>query len=369
MGSYSKLSNITTLYPVGWNNIRITETTKNKRNQLKNIMDDFTGFTWRGVDAFSTFGAFIINNKNSLKFYNGPTYSNEYTKPMFESAAGQLTGVNFQTQKIDFTIGVYWISEEDYRQMIYWLHPYEINTLTFDFESNYYYQVKLASIENGIRYIIGHEIIDNKKSYRYYTEMKLSFEVQGTPCVYNKQRYEIGLINTEPKDLTSIKQTYSVNEYTNWNSMLETPFQAFFQIDLSNLNTIVDNPYITLKIRNIARESSEMQLFSVALNKIAFGTSGQGEPTNTNTITIKYDSETGLLFLSDDNNEYRILNRLTTTTTGARLINGITSIKYNIPGTYDDCSYFMSDVRWYCETNLVNVITVSFDLRARDNLI
>ena len=173
MGLYSKLSNITTLYPVGWNNIRITETTKNKRNQLKNIMDDFTGFTWRGVDAFSTFGAFIINNKNSLKFYNGPTYSNEYTKPMFESAAGQLTGVNFQTQKIDFTIGIYWISEEDYRQMIYWLHPYEINTLTFDFEPNYYYQVKLASIENGIRYIIGHEIIDNKKSYRYYTEMKL----------------------------------------------------------------------------------------------------------------------------------------------------------------------------------------------------
>ena len=27
--------------------------------------------------------------------------------------------------------------------MIYWLHPYEINTLTFGFEPNYYYQVKL----------------------------------------------------------------------------------------------------------------------------------------------------------------------------------------------------------------------------------
>ena len=55
---------------------------------------------------------------------------------MFESAAGQLTGVTFSQQKIDFTIGVYWISEDHYRQLIYWLHPYAVDTLTFDFEDN-----------------------------------------------------------------------------------------------------------------------------------------------------------------------------------------------------------------------------------------
>ena len=100
-------------------NVILSSITKAKRDQLRQAMDNFTSFTWCGVDAFETFGAFIINNKNSLKFYNGPSYSNEYTKPQFESAAGQLTGVTFQTQKIDFTIGVYWISEDHYRHLIH----------------------------------------------------------------------------------------------------------------------------------------------------------------------------------------------------------------------------------------------------------
>jgi len=91
-----------------YNNIQdtLTDCTIQKRKQLKGSLDNFCTFNWRGIDAFETFGAFIIN-KNDLKFYNGPSYSNNYTQPQFESAAGHLVGVNFKTQQITFTIGVY----------------------------------------------------------------------------------------------------------------------------------------------------------------------------------------------------------------------------------------------------------------------
>ena len=54
--------------------------TQSKRDMLKSRMDDFTSFSWRGQDAFNTFGAFVVGGKDALKFYNGPSFSNKYTK-------------------------------------------------------------------------------------------------------------------------------------------------------------------------------------------------------------------------------------------------------------------------------------------------
>ena len=108
MAHYSKIDYRELPEQTYWNNIELSPRTVHERKKIKWGIDDFASFTWRGIDAFETFGAFIINNKDSLKFYNGPSFSNEYTKPQFETAAGQLTGVTFQIQKMlmltDFTI-------------------------------------------------------------------------------------------------------------------------------------------------------------------------------------------------------------------------------------------------------------------------
>ena len=80
-----------------------------KRKQLKAVMDNFCTFGFDTIspnDMFDRFGAFIINDKNSLKFYNGPGFSNDYTKPQF-AKYNQLTGVTFKTQQIKFKIGLY----------------------------------------------------------------------------------------------------------------------------------------------------------------------------------------------------------------------------------------------------------------------
>ena len=116
----------------------ISEKTRQKRQQIKSLQDEFMTFSWGGYDAFENFGAFIINDKNgSLKFYNGPGFSNEYSKPQFDSSAGDLQGINFDKQTISFTIGVYWISIEHYRLMLNWLNPLEKNNLIFVLNLNF----------------------------------------------------------------------------------------------------------------------------------------------------------------------------------------------------------------------------------------
>ena len=158
----------------------ITNITENKRNQFKKMLDQFSTFTWDGLEGFEEFGAFIINeNREGLKFYNGPSFSNEYTNPQFAKNK-EFIGVNFEQQKISFKIGVYWISIEDYRRFLEWLNPYVIGKLHFTFAEEWDYQVKLAGREESTRYILGNE----NNEPRYYSEMTLNFEVQGEPCLY-----------------------------------------------------------------------------------------------------------------------------------------------------------------------------------------
>lgn len=358
--NYSKLNNTAMNYQsAGWNNLQLSNITRERRNQLRHSIDDFACFTWRGVNAFDAFGAFIINNKNSLKFYNGPTYSNEYTKPMFESAAGQLTGVTFSQQRIDFTVGVYWISEDHYRQLIYWLHPYAVDTLTFDFEDNWYYQVKLASVENGNRYVVGTEIVNGKKQYMYYTEMKVTFEVQGPNCVYRKEMYEFD----HDEDVTAKEWKISKGHGLDFNTDLPTSFQVTFDIDLKKINN--NGVYIT----NLYVDSK--QVFSITLNNLT--KIATTEPDDY--FSIKYDSETGLCFWNHSDSEYNLLTRLSTLTTGSRFVNSLTSKAYMTEGCFNNPDFDVHDLRFKFDVGIIDPTSadarcnIKFLMRARSNII
>ena len=355
--NYSKLNNTVTNQNelAGWNNLHLSDVTIKHRQQFRHGMDDFTGFTWRGVDAFQAFGAFIINNKDTLKFYNGPTYSNEYTKPMFESAAGQLTGVTFSQQKIDFTIGVYWISEDHYRQLIYWLHPYAVDTLTFDFEDNWYYQVKLASVENGIRYIVGTEIDEHgNKVYMYYTDMKVTFEVQGPNCVYRKEMYEF--------QQQADNRTWAVrsDHGLDFNTDLPTPLQVCFDINLKNIND--DGTYTTSLVQGTN------VLFSITLEHLT-----KIDPSDPDEyFSIKYDSETGLCFWSHGDSEYFLLTRLSTLTDGNRFVDSLNSRSYLTEGCFNNPNFDIHNIEFVFsdkETEGSARCNTQFLMRARSNII
>ena len=174
-----------------YHGITLTETTKQRRHQIKTLQDEFMTFSWGGVDAFDSFGAFIINDKKgSLKFYNGPGFSNEYSKPQFDNSGGKILGVNFNKQTMGFTIGVYWISIEHYRLLIDWLNPLKTDYLMFGFDNKYRYNVKLSKIGDSTRWIVGHEMVDGVSRPMYYTELSLTFEVQGDACAKGINSYE-----------------------------------------------------------------------------------------------------------------------------------------------------------------------------------
>lgn len=81
---------------------------------------------------------FIISGdqgSNGVNFYNGPSFSNEYSKPQFEKANSNFLGVSFQTQKIKFKVGMFDFTIDEYRKARHWLDEYVISKLVFGFDT------------------------------------------------------------------------------------------------------------------------------------------------------------------------------------------------------------------------------------------
>jgi hypothetical protein len=207
--------------------------------------------------------AFIINEqKGSLKFYNGPSFSNSYTKPQFETASSKLTGVTFNTQQISFTIAVYAVTEELYRKLIYKLHPYTIGNLIFNFQPKWRYIVKLAKITDGTRLYIG---TTSDKQDLYYSELTLTFEVQGDSVALSTEEMSYKFESSNIIKFTSGET-----------SDLNTPFKLVFQ-PINNLELM------SLEVYNTITNTS-IELFNLTLKNI---------PLNADNIFLEYNSQTG----------------------------------------------------------------------------
>lgn len=386
----------------------LTSETESKRAALEARLDRYCRFHWRNTDAFKKFGAFIIN-KNDLKFYNGATYTNNYTKPQFESAAGTLTGVTFSTAKITFSIGVYWFSEEEYRKLIYWLHPYEISNLAFDYDPFHIYLVKLASIgDSNTRSIVGYETTkDGKTEPRYYTELKLTFDIQGESCAYNSEHYI-----PEQEELIQDNQSLIFNTHLKTNSKtplsdLSTTLTSFITL---NLNT--QRPYDGLRLQYIAEYRPDTTvidsqlLFDVELKNLLWLSEGgqftiipAGQTISATTaklqsvltgnnftnenelivsddnafvittglsnsmtiakeykkliannvyIGLKYDSNSGLLYILDGSEDgvFRPITLQTTTNSGERIVDNLSVNKFAIPGLFDWSDFDLTKVNF-----------------------
>ena len=300
--------------------IEISNTTFNKRKQLSHLIDEFTDFTWDGLDAFRNFGAFIINEKReSLKFYNGPSFTNEYTNPQF-NRSNIFTGVTFKSQQISFKIGVYWISIEDYRKLLNWLNPYVISNLVFDFNRDYSYQVKLASREDSTRYIVGRE----NNEPRYYTEMTLNFDVQGTPCARMNisQNWVVSLTNTEVKISPNVGRD---NIKKTWASDLEFPFKITMGLNLQQIAGKSFN--LTMGIYHKNGGGIVRTLFNIGLQNLPKKDGLE--------MFLEYDSESGLLYEKiGDDSAYNVLNRLNNIN-GEQIVQYMNVNKFNFPGLLD----------------------------------
>ena len=366
----------------------ISEKTKQKRQQIKSLQDEFMTFSWGGYDAFENFGAFIINDKNgSLKFYNGPGFSNEYSKPQFDNSGGDLQGVNFNKQTISFTIGVYWINIEQYRLMLNWLNPLEVDYLIFGFNPDYRYNVKLSKLGDSTKWIVGKE--DGEPMY--YTEIPLTFEVQGTPCAKGVNSYEF--IEWKTLDTTGESTSESTSEstkidrrtYIKSNDFIESDLPTPLDISLSfilqdtfkdkstggsnNGSTSEPNNGSTSEPNNGSTSEPEsnkgknyiyhielnaeyrttsldnyesLLLFSAEFQNLTImpittqdtETSSQNILTEPLSLNIRYNSEVGLLFLTYGDSNEKILSLLNLNDIGEKIINNYTVNKFSLPGRF-----------------------------------
>ena len=359
---------------------RYSNLTVKPRELLKKQMDDFATFVWRGVRSFDKYGAFIINNKNSLKFYNGPSFTNEYSKPKFSSTGSNLTGISFSTQTISFQVGAYWLTEAEYREFINWLNPYEISYLGFDFEDKYDYLVKLSKIGDSTRYVVGRN--ENNEPC-YYTELNLTFEVQGEACARARYGYEFDI--TQKQDDPNTLQAKIKNDIPEYiTSDLNFPFV----LDTSLIATINSSPKIQVTL--IEKDTDHKDtLFSVNfqnLDQISSWTNNgnfiqqneieqtyfansdttvdQPEDTQVGQIAlnIRYDSESSLLFLRVGEQTEQIISLVSYH--GKKIIKDFQSFKCKLPGRFSKSSLIEDKYSKY--TIEIKIIDATFPTNNND---
>lgn len=362
---------------------RYSNLTVKPRELLKKQMDDFATFVWRGVKSFDKYGAFIINNKNSLKFYNGPSFTNEYSKPKFSSTGSNLTGISFSTQTISFQVGAYWLTEAEYREFINWLNPYEISYLGFDFEDKYDYLVKLSKIGDSTRYVVGRN--ENNEPC-YYTELNLTFEVQGEACARARYGYEFD-ITQKQDDLNTLQAKIKNNIPEYITSDLNFPFV----LDTSLIATINSSPKIqvTLIEMNADNNKNETALFSVNfqnLDQISSWTNNNNfiqqdeiqqtyfadsdttvdQPEDTQVgqiaLNIRYDSESSLLFLRVGEQTEQIISLVSYH--GKKIIKDFQSFKCKLPGRFSTSSLIEDKYSKY--TIEIKIIDATFPTNNND---
>lgn len=337
-----------------YNNLKLSETTIKRRQQIKNMMDEFMDFQWREQSAFENFGAFIINDKKgSLKFYNGPGFSNEYTKPQYDSNGGELVGVNFNKQSISFTIGVYWISIEHYRLLINWLDPLVTNYIIFGFDDKYRYNVKLSKRADSTRWVVGHEMIDGVKTPMYYTELALTFELQGAQCARGINSYEFKDLTFHEYDNSFYTQietrTSSGQLKTDFvPSDMPTPIECNISLPLYDLTLTASSKNIIDEVELQAWYDNEVvTLFNVTLTNLTYSNNS----LDYKTLHLQYNSENGLLFLKYGDNYDKILTSVNTTDTGSRIVNSFKSNKFLIPGRFDFINFYGTKEDMYEDLN------------------
>lgn len=325
----------------------INNSTSARRVALANRLDKFCTFSWNGVDAWEQFGCFIINEKNSLKFYNGPSFSNSYTSPMFTDEAGALTGLKFSTQSISFTVGVYWITEEEYRKFIHWLNPYAVGALAFSFEPYWTYNVKLAGMKDSTRYPIGKD--ENGKD-TYYTEMSLTFEIQGQPCAIRSTPYVWQVTSSTANRINlALNSQYDGVEGTgNVDSDLPTGFEIKMPIHLNVIKSDTLTTSIKRKLMELNESEPDASLDLILkynvdektsyelLNLRLFHLSYMIEDANATEFKfdISYDSVNGLCQLTVGDTT-KLLTRIESLSNGERLVKSMNCAQFQFPGKFD----------------------------------
>lgn len=309
-----------------------------RRAQFKGRLDNFCRFHWKDEDAFDKFGAFIItDNVGDLKFHSGPTWTNNYSQPQF-GESGDLLGVSFSTYSISFKIGLYAISEDQWRQFLNWMSPLTIGWLRLDYAPKWQYQCKVASLAEGSRYVL---FSDEDGEDLYYCETTVKFDIVGTPIAYSVDQLEFSKddaasgVSNDPKYYFKLKDTNAPS------SDLDYPLDLKLVCDLNAIFNTIDNGILHINASTTYKGVS-VDLFSITLDNLSYYRAAKPAGATDNDkswhskLNLYYSSETGLLFYNFGDAPIKLLSFQESVSTGERLVYSRTSTKFRWPGRFTD---------------------------------
>lgn len=115
--------------------------------------DRYMGFTWNGKNSVKEFGLFITNEAEELKFTNAPSFSNDYVNPLYQNRS-YFVGTSVERRSLTLNLAITETTLEEYRKVIKWLDIYSTGLFFFDYDKNYGYFAKIASITDGTKHIL-----------------------------------------------------------------------------------------------------------------------------------------------------------------------------------------------------------------------
>lgn len=324
----------------------INNNTATKRTELKKRFDKFTTFKWGGHDMWDEFGAFLVNEKKgSLQFLNGPQFSNNYTNSQFGTTA-TLNGVKINTRKFTIQVALYWFSIQEYRKFINLFNPYVVNDIVFDHSPDWRYFVKPTSVPDSVKQVVGYEYnsATGQQEERYYTEVKLTFEVQGEIGVLANESYTL-IGGTETTTTEGKQRVFKINPQK-IESDFATPMK--WNIPIRPLESGSEDT-ITLSLGARWHSSSstnntiDKNLFTISLNNINTIIGQPGEIGRV--LNITYLSESGTLLWRVGDTTTRLLS-LTSNSNGERILKTLLTESFLLPGRIDYNNFDLSDIEF-----------------------
>ena len=296
-------------------------------------LDKYAKFYWRGEDMWATYHTFITNDGKALKFINGPSFSNEYSSPQYDHAMGNLTGVKFTRMKVSFNICTYGVTVEQYRKLIAALGPYEVDYLSFDYDDKLCYLAKTTGMKEGTKTVIG---VNSEGKDLYMVENNITFEVQGEQCALAQRQYVWTTNQSTPTIDGNNRKIVMLETTVNSDDMLsksDLPFGIVSEIRFQPINNSTEGE-LELYILDDSVPPQEISFCKITFNKTTNNWQNTASSENIssfqsidNSFLVKYDSSSGLVFLSYGETDYKILNLLLTNTYGEYLIKDLTTKK------------------------------------------
>lgn len=207
-------------------------------------MDKYLGFKYKdkslGMESNNDYTGFILNEGSDLQFVNTPEFSNNIIAPDFSSRT-YYTGISKGSRELSFTIMLDEITFEDYKDFLYWLNMDDSGDLSFDYNPNYSYEVKVSGISPG-------EFNPINNTGKYYVEIDLDFTTINDwaakwtkeDAYWNSENTH-QLINNDKDEpfLTYTSTSETDTDTFEFNNVHRT--ENYFEIDFNGELTIIDN--------------------------------------------------------------------------------------------------------------------------------